>query len=131
MRQFDRIATAVAGMLTSEGQSCTVYFQDKEAGDYDPATGTNVPSAPVGVVSSCTRWPLQYESKGDSSYYGTTVEQHDYECYLKPSASFPREPDPTGDYLVEADGTKWRIIVSKAINPSGACVLMHKLLLRR
>ena len=131
MRAFDRISTAVVQMLTQEGQSCTVYFQDEDTGDYDPATGTNTPAAPTAVATKVARFPLAYESKGGSAYFGTLIEQGDYEAYLMPNAAYPREPDPTGDYLVEADGTKWRIIVSKAYNPSGSCVLMHKLLLRR
>lgn len=130
MGQFDRFRAAVEQMLTKEGQSCTVYFLDEGSSDYDPATGTNTPAAPTAVASKMARFPLQYESKGDSVYYGTTIEQNDYEAYLMPVSTFPRDPDPTGDYIVEADGTKWRIIVAKADNPSGALVLRYKLLLR-
>ena len=129
------LSTNLAAMakrkITREGQSCTVYFMDKSADDYDPSTGTNTPSAPVAVASKIAILDLNYESKGSSTYFNTLIEDGDMEGYLMPADGFPRDPDPTGDYVVDSKGVKWRIKVCKGNNPSGSLEIMYRLMLRR
>lgn len=116
-------------MIRREGQPVSMGFvQD---GAYDPSSGTNATPEDVTVLTWAVILESKYESRGDTTYFGTLVEKDDKECYLSSEVAFPRHPNASGDYLIDAGGNKWRIIVSKQDNPSGSAVIKYNLLLRR
>ena len=131
MALLDKIAAMTQKFLNREGQTVTVYFVDNSVDDYNPSTGTNTPSTDTSVVTKAVLLPFLFETRGDTTYSGTLIEKEDRECYLSTKVAFPRQPNGAGDYLIDAEGTKWRILVSKPHNPSGVLEIMYKLLLRR
>ena len=131
MAMLSNIAKMTQRFLAREGQTVVVSFVDNEASDYNPDTGTNTPSIPINITTKAIFLPFLFETRGDTTYSGTLIEAEDREVYLSTAVAFPRQPNGAGDYLTEANGDKWRILVSKPHNPSGAVELMYKLLVRK
>lgn len=117
-------------VIASEGQQVAVYFVTKNDEDYDPTVGDTTPTI-TSVASNAIFLDLGLISNGMMTKAGTLVEMEDKECYLSHAAGFPRTPSPTGDYIVDANGDKWRIAVVKQNNPSGSLEIMYKLLCKK
>lgn len=118
-------------VIAREGRPVSVYFQDTDVGDYDPATGTNVPSAPTVVATTAVFLDFAILSSGTQAKYGTLIEASDKEVYLSAAVAFPREPNANGDYLVDNEGVKWRIVLVKKYAPANPDVIMYNILVRR
>ena len=113
-----------------EGQSCSVTFVDNTE-TYDPSTGTNSAATAVTVSSKVVLLDFALESLGTRTYNGTLIETGDKEFYLTKQTSFPRDPNPSSDYLTDASGVKWLFKIVKNNNPTGTDEVMLQGLVRR
>lgn len=115
-------------MIDQEGQSCVVSFVDMGDDNYDPATGTNTAATPTEVTTKAVFLNVQ---AGRTMFVNTLIEKEDQEVYLSTAVAFPRKPNGVGDYITDANGTKWRILVVRDNNPSGSANIMYDMLVRR
>ena len=115
-------------LIAQEGQDCTVYLVDMGEGNYDPVTGTNTQAAPTKVDTKAVFLNVQ---AGRTMFVNTLIEKEDKEVYLSSAATFARKPNAVGDYITDASGTKWRIVVVRDNNPTGSAEIMYDLLVRR
>lgn len=118
-------------ILSREGQTCSIKFKDVN-GTYDPNTGTNTPAADeVREVKACF---LGYSSlsNGLLSKQNSLIEDYNNVVFLSgldtSGLPYARCPSPSGDVIVDASGTEWRIVLVKEYNPSGAKTIMYELL---
>jgi hypothetical protein len=134
MRQLDQLAVMAQRLLAQEGSTSTLYFVDEDGGGYDPDTGTSTNSAAVAASCKTIFLDLIQMDRGDGSYSKELLEKSDKEVYLSPqpvTGTYPRSPNAIGDYLVDSEGVKWRVTFVKTYNPSGANVILYKLLVKR
>lgn len=127
-RNLLRMATKI---LSREGQLCELKFKDLN-GTYDPNTGTNVRLP--DVVKSVKVAFLGYSnlSNGLSTETNSVIEAYNNVVYISAvdtaGAVLPRCPSPSGDVIVDASGTEWRIVLIKEYNPSGSQTIMYEAL---
>jgi len=131
MAILDQLANMAKNMLISEGQTVQIFFVQQGVDAYDPDSSTNPSSAPIVVTTKASLLDYALENLGRSVYRDTLIERDDKEGYILPSASFPRHPSSTGDYVIDMDGTKWRIITVKRNAPSGVTDIVYNCQLRR
>ena len=132
MAILSALKTMADRMIAQEGQSCTVCFVEQNEDDYDPTVGDATPTV-TAVASKMIALDFALVSNGLRTYNNQLVEMEDKECYLSHAAGFPRVPSPAGDYIVDAQGNKWRIAVVKQNNPTGvpSAEIMYKLLCKK
>ena len=132
MAILSALKTMADRMIAQEGQSVTVYFVTKNDEDYDPTVGDTTPTI-TSVASNAIFLDFALVSNGAMTKAGTLVEASDREVYLSHAATFPRAPAPTGDYIIDSQGDKWRIAVVKTNNPTGvpSAEIMYKLLCKK
>ena len=123
-----RMATQI---LSREGQTCELKFKDIN-GVYDPNTGTNT-RLPDDVRTVKIAF-LGYSniSNGLSTTTNSVIEAYNNVVYISARDTsgnvYPRIPSPTGDVIVDASGTEWRIVLIKEYNPSGSQTIMYEAL---
>jgi hypothetical protein len=123
-----------ARLIATEGSTSTLYFVDEDGSGYNPDTGTSTNSATVASICKTVFLDLIQLDRGDGSYSKELLEKSDKEVYLSPkpvTGTYPRHPNAIGDYLVDAAGLKWHVTFVKSYNPSGANVILYKLLVKR
>ena len=100
----------------------------------------------VYVDGEVTRTPIDYNVKialndypqansGMKSHFGTLIESDDKELYMVPiNKADPDATQPTihaNRDLVIINGTEWKILALKEINPSGVNTILFDMHLRR
>ena len=127
-RNLLRMATKI---LSREGQLCSLKFKDLN-GTYDPNTGTNVRLPDVVKDVKIAFLGYSSLSSGLFAKANSLIEDYNNVAYISAvdtaGAVFPRCPSPSGDVIVDASGTEWRIILVKEHNPSGSQTIMYEAL---
>ena len=97
--------------------------------------GTYVPGqATTNTESKITgrgAWLDVQDGWSDSTYSGTLIVKGDKHLYLEPSASFPREPKVDTDFVIDAQGVKWKIVGKRDNDPSAGDPICYFLLMRK
>lgn len=123
-----RMATQI---LSREGQTCSLRFKDIN-GTYDPNTGTNVRLPDDVRTVKITFLGYSNISDGLSATTNSVIESYNNVVYISAKDTsgnvYPRTPSPSGDVIVDASGTEWRIVLIKEFNPSGAQTIMYEAL---
>lgn len=133
MSRLSALKTMADRVLAREGQDVTVYFVDTTSTDYDPGSllPPPAPIAPTAVASKAVFLDFALLSNGAMVGNNTLIEKGDNEVYLQHATGFPRAVSPSGDYIIDNKGTKWRVVLVKSNNPSGSLEIMYKLMVRR
>lgn len=129
------LAKMAASILSREGQTSTLYLVDTDASDYDPTTGLNTPSTPTSYSVKTIFLDFAILANGKQTTKGDLIEKDDKQVYLSATSntgtSFARKPSPAGDYIVDVNGKKWRIMLVKEYNVDGVNTIMYDLLVRK
>ena len=123
-----RMATTI---LAREGQTCELRFKDLN-GTYDPNTGTNVRLPDIVKIAKVAFLGYSSLSSGLFAKANSLIEDYNNVVYISAvdttGNTYPRVPSPSGDVIVDAAGTEWRIVLVKEYNPSGSQTIMYEAL---
>jgi len=129
MNQFDGV---VARMMVAYGGSALLHIAG-EGGTYTDGEYIPNPSFDKPVKIILDEYP-QY-SLGEKSNFGTLVLEGDKRCLMQPihkanTNDLPYEIKANKDTLI-INGTEWKIVGMKQINPSGMDAIIFELHIRK
>lgn len=129
MNQFDGV---VARMMAAYGGSALLHIAG-EGGTYTDGEYIPNPSFNKPVKIILDEYP-QY-SLGEKSNFGTLVLEGDKRCLMQPvhkanPNDLPYEIKANKDTLI-INGTEWKIVGMKQINPSGMDAIIFELHIRK
>jgi hypothetical protein len=117
--------------LMGEFGTIAKYVQTS-TGEYDPSTGTTG-EVEIEHTIEAILMDLTLSSNGLSLKYGTQIEAGDKELLVHPPRTQSGEaafaPNPS-DYVI-VNGTRYRVITFKEVNPTGEAAILYSLYIRR
>lgn len=112
----------------------TAFYVKQTTGDYDTATGAS-PTSTTQVPVQAIVMDLTLSSNGLGLRPGTLIEAGDKQLFIRP----PERTDPMAAPLqidmatdrVIVNGTKYKVVTFKEVNPMGSEVVLIELYIRR
>jgi hypothetical protein len=123
---IDPIIRTVGNMMARFGGNATL-IQETGTGTYDSAASKTTPSQRSYTIRMLAMDYIKKDS-GIIDYHGTLIQTGDKQMFIKPD---PAIPAPRVDDSVIYEGKKWRIVVLKNHNPSGANAYLYEAYLRQ
>ncbi len=122
MDSFNRV---VQNMMTRWGGPATVVIVG--ASTYDPTTSESAPAESIYPVSAIQ---LDYtlQSNGQQAMPGTLIRSGDKQVFIQPTDILP-DLKAERDFIV-LGATRYRVVTSKALNPSQSSLYLYELFVR-